>query len=55
METVGMRKDHAEFIKHLENYQRQFGEVRYCDSGLPIILFYLEKRIRDLEFKINEK
>jgi hypothetical protein len=56
METIGMRNDHAEFNKILNAIKHQAsGEMRFDKSILPIMFIHLERRIRELEFKINEK
>jgi len=56
METIGMRNDHAEFNKILKALKCQAsGEMRFDESILPFMFVHLEKRIRELEFKVNNK
>jgi hypothetical protein len=58
METIGMRRDHADFQKSLRKFEESIigkDGLNYSDSYLVLILYNLEKRIRELEFKINEK
>ncbi len=52
METRGMKQDHADFESLLE----EADELKQLpDDRLLVILKLLEKRIRELEFKIHEK
>jgi len=57
METIGMRQDHADFKKEFKKYESQLlkeGGVNYSNGYLIKIIINLEKRIRELEFKINK-
>ena len=49
METIGMRNDHAEFKKRIDNFKT------FRTDELVKLLEHLEKRIRELEFRINNK
>ena len=52
-----MRNDHAEFETDLKHFKHnvEINGLSYSDSYLLAILFNLEKRIRELEFRINNK
>ena len=59
MDTIGMKAAHALFIKNLERFKTAKRNERHVVSPSDIILIHtldvLESRIRELEFKINEK
>ena len=59
METIGNRNDHAEFEKDIKQLKKSFqvliGNMVFVDPALIRLLFKLEKRIRELELKINQK
>ena len=58
METIGMRNDHANFEKDLDVLKYNLirnNEMEYSSGYLMSIIYNLEKRIRELEFKINQK